>query len=71
MQALEHRGPIILIEGQPSSKDLLFCARIAGRFCAGREEAEVKINLHHLDGQSEVLMVQPIKAEEIQQSWYL
>lgn len=71
MQALEHRGPMILIEGQPSTEDLQTCARIAGRFCSGREEKEVKINLYYIDGQSEILRVQPMKTEEIQPNWYL
>ncbi|CDZ77705.1 thiamine biosynthesis protein ThiI [Legionella massiliensis] len=71
MQVLEHRGPMILIEGQPRAEDLLTCARIAGRFCSGRDEAEIKINLHYLDGQSEIVQVKPMKADEIQQEWYL
>jgi tRNA U34 2-thiouridine synthase MnmA/TrmU len=71
MQAIAHRGPIILIEGEPTSEDLIICARIAGRFCSGKEETEVQINLHHLDGQSEILRVQPMRADEVQQDWYL
>ncbi|KTD25657.1 MULTISPECIES: tRNA (5-methylaminomethyl-2-thiouridylate)-methyltransferase [Legionella] len=71
MQVVEHRGPVILIEGQPNEEDLMTCARIAGRFCSGREEAEIKINLHYLDGQSQTLKVQPMRADEIQQDWYV
>ena len=71
MQVVEHRGPVILIEGQPNEEDLMTCARIAGRFCSGREETEIKINLHYLDGQSQTLKVQPMRADEIQQDWYV
>ncbi|ARG99435.1 tRNA (5-methylaminomethyl-2-thiouridylate)-methyltransferase [Legionella micdadei] len=71
MQALEHRGPMILIEGQPNEDDLVTCARIAGRFCSGREEPEIKIDLHYPDGKSQILKVQPMRADEIQQDWYL
>lgn len=71
MQVREHRGPMILIEGQPTTDDLITCARIAGRFCAGRDEATVEIDTHYLDGQSEVLKVEPMRVEEIQQDWYL
>ncbi|MBA2656547.1 MAG: tRNA (5-methylaminomethyl-2-thiouridylate)-methyltransferase [Tatlockia sp.] len=71
MQALKHRGPIILIEGEPSSDDLRFCARIAGRFCSGSKETEVSVNLNHLNGQSEILTVQPMPLDEVQANWYL
>ncbi|MBA2709490.1 MAG: tRNA (5-methylaminomethyl-2-thiouridylate)-methyltransferase [Tatlockia sp.] len=71
MQAAKHRGPIILIEGEPGADDLLTCAKIAGRFCSGNKEAEVSINLHHLDGRSEELSVIPMPAEEVKQEWYL
>ncbi|KTC87516.1 MULTISPECIES: tRNA (5-methylaminomethyl-2-thiouridylate)-methyltransferase [Legionella] len=71
MQVIEHRGPIILIEGQPNDDDLMICARIAGRFCSGREEPEIKIDLHHPNGESKTLNIQPMRAEEIQPNWYL
>ncbi len=71
MQALEHRGPIILIEGQPNDEDLITCARIAGRFSSGREETEINVDLHYPNGQSKTLTVQPMPAKEIQQTWYL
>ncbi len=71
MQADKHRGPIILIEGEPSAEDLITCARIAGRFCSGNKESEVSVNLHHLNGQSETLKVQPMQVDEIQPGWYL
>lgn len=71
MQVLKHRGPMILIEGQPSTDDFITCARIAGRFCSGRDEAEIEIDIHHLEGQHETIRVSPMRAEEIPQEWYL
>ncbi|KTD08503.1 tRNA (5-methylaminomethyl-2-thiouridylate)-methyltransferase [Legionella jamestowniensis] len=71
MLVRNHRGPMILIEGQPEPDDFITCARIAGRFCSGREEVSVEVELHHLDGQQQVLTVQPLRAEEIPQAWYL
>ena len=71
MQVREHRGPMILIDGQLKPEDIITCARIAGRFCSGREEAIVEIDMVTPDGQAQVLKVQPMRAEEIQQDWYL
>ncbi|MDI9817926.1 MULTISPECIES: tRNA (5-methylaminomethyl-2-thiouridylate)-methyltransferase [unclassified Legionella] len=71
MQVREHRGPIILIEGKPTINDLITCAQIAGRYCSGREEESVEVDLYHLDGQTEVLKAHPMPAEEIPQNWYL
>lgn len=71
MQVLEHRGPIVLIEGNPSETDLELCARIAGRFCAGREEPEIRVAVHPLEGESMVLSVRPMPVAEINQEWYL
>lgn len=71
MQVRTHRGPMILIEGQPTADDLFTCARIAGRFCSGRDEPQIEVDLHHLDGQTEILQAKPMRAEEIPQEWYL
>ncbi|MFA5960424.1 MAG: tRNA (5-methylaminomethyl-2-thiouridylate)-methyltransferase [Tatlockia sp.] len=71
MQVLEHRGPIVLIEGTPDENDLITCAQIAGRFCSGRDAPEVSINLYHPDGQSHCLTVKPMPADDILPEWYL
>lgn len=71
LQAVEHRGPMVLIDGQPKDLDLITCARIAGRFCAGRNEEEITINLHHPNGQSQTLSIKPMAADEIPTEWYL
>jgi tRNA-uridine 2-sulfurtransferase len=71
MQVRAHRGPIILIEGEPLFDDFITCARIAGRFCSGRQEAEVEVDLCYPDGKLHTFRVQPMPAEEILANWYL
>lgn len=71
MQVHDHRGPMILIEGQLNASDYLTCARIAARFCSGRHKASVDVELIHLNGEREILNVQPMGAEDIPQHWYL
>lgn len=71
MQITEYRSPIVLIEGQPTAEDLTLCARLAARYCSGRELLSVQVNLFHLNGKKEILTVQPMKPDEIPSSWYL
>nr|HAT8712938.1 tRNA (5-methylaminomethyl-2-thiouridylate)-methyltransferase [Legionella jordanis] len=71
MQIRDHRGPMILIEGHPDAADLVNCARIAARFCSGRDEVSVDVDVQHLNGERQTLTVQPLRADEIPQHWYL
>lgn len=71
MQVRYHRGPIILIEGEPTAEDFLSCARIAGRFCSGREKDQIEVDLYTLTGEVRQLQTSPMKADEIPSHWYL
>lgn len=71
MQVLQHRGPMILIEGTPDEQDLMICARIAGRFCSGREEEEISVALHVPAQEPTQLRVKPMAVDEINPEWYL
>jgi tRNA-specific 2-thiouridylase len=71
MQIRDHRGPMILIEGQPGLEDFIICARIAGRYSSGRNQTTVDVNLWHLNGQTETLTVEPMQATDIPLEWYL
>lgn len=71
MQVCEHRGPIILIEGKPTDDDLLTCARIAGRFCAGRDALTVKVNVCRLNEHNTIIEVTPMPVKDILPGWYL
>jgi len=67
----EHRGPIALIEGNPTEEDIKKAAGITARFSSGRHESSVKFQLHRLNGGSETITVKPYQAEDIPQEWYL
>ncbi|QBR83596.1 tRNA (5-methylaminomethyl-2-thiouridylate)-methyltransferase [Legionella israelensis] len=71
LEILEHRGPITLIEGEPTREDLIKSASITARFSSGRNEESVRFNLHRKNGETEQLLVQPMKPEDISQNWYL
>lgn len=71
LQALKHRGPMILVEGEPQKEDLALIASIAGRFCSGRNEPLVEINLYEPNAEVQTLTVKPMAVEEIPAEWYL
>lgn len=66
-----HSGPLILLEGKPDSDDIYLAARIAARFSAGREADEVTIQVENFAEKSQTLVVKPLQADEIPQTWYL
>ncbi len=71
LRILSHMGPLTLIDGEPSAEDLHLAAQIAGRFCHGRDEDKVTVEVHSLDGAVWKLDVQPLLADAIQQEWYV
>lgn len=71
LRATAHRGPIMLVEGNPAAEDLQTAASVLGRFCSGREEERVDIECCDLNGQSTLFSVPPLPAEAFAQSWYL
>lgn len=71
MQAISHNGPLVLLDGQPSSDDINLAARITARFGSGRDESKVVVQVQHLDGSAMVLNVEPMANQEIPDNWYI
>lgn len=70
MHMLSHRGPLTLIDGDPSTEDLALAARISARYGQGRDADKVKFRIVHNKQQTE-LEVTPMPAEEIPQEWHV
>ena len=67
-----HGGPLTLIDGAPSDKDLELAARIVARFSQGRHEDKVTVELVRQHNQpAQVLQVQPMAVSEIPEQWYI
>ncbi len=71
LQTTSHPGPLCLIDGNPSSADLEFGARIVARYSQGRSADRVKVTIERPDGTGEVLDVTPLPANEIPDRWHV
>lgn len=72
IKTVSHSGPITLIEGEDlTDSDLMLAARITARYSKGRNESEVEVRLAPLNGEPQLVKVNPIPADEIPPNWYL
>ena len=70
MSTTSHSGPLVLIEGTPSTEDLELAARITARFGQGRNADDVSVKITR-QGEEKQIQVVPMPADEIPQEWYL
>lgn len=71
MAAKHHRGPLALIDGKASQDELEYAAKIVSRFCDGKDENIVTMEIRQLDGKLDELKVKPLLADEINKEWYV
>ncbi len=65
------KGPLALIDGQPTAEGLELAARIIARFSQQREQAQAIVTAHFPHGTSQTLSVAPLPATEIPALWYV
>ncbi len=66
-----HNGPLTLVDGQMTEKDMQQAARIASRFSQGRNADQVEVKITLLSGREKFLQIKPMPASEINQAWYI
>ncbi len=71
MNCASHRGPLVLIDGQPDEQDLLLAGRITARYGQGRDADEVTIQVREKDKPERLIQVKPIAANEIPEEWFV
>jgi len=71
MYADSHKGPLVLVDGEVSERDIELAARLTARFGQGREAPEVDVEWVDRTGESRHVLVKPMQADEIPQEWYL
>ncbi len=71
MAAKNHRGPLALIDGKANTSDIEYAAKIVARFCDGKDEDIVTMEVRQLDGQFNELKVKPLLADEVNKEWYV
>ena len=67
---VSHQGPLALIDGEVSADDLLLAARLTARFSQGRDANEVELEISH-QGDTRVVKVVPMTADEVPGDWYI
>ncbi len=71
MAATSHRGPLALIQGEPTAADIDLAARLTARFGQGRHAGMVTVEVTDPHGSSKLLEVVPLASKEISEDWYL
>lgn len=71
LQATDHTGPLVLLDGVAGEDDLILAARLTARFGHGRDAEAVEVAVTDLTGANRTLTVAPLPANEIPTQWYL
>ena len=66
-----HPGPLVLIDGFVSDADLNLAARIMGRFGKCRDADLVSIEATRIGGETLMMEVPPMTADDIPKEWYV
>ncbi|OUS28536.1 tRNA (5-methylaminomethyl-2-thiouridylate)-methyltransferase [Gammaproteobacteria bacterium 45_16_T64] len=66
-----HPGPLTLIDGTPSDEDLIYAAKIAGRFSKGRDADEMTVEITRAGGVTTTHNIKPMGVDDIKQEWYI
>jgi len=71
LTAVDHAGPLVLVDGAARPDDLVLAAQITARFGQGRDAASVTVRITESGGDEHVLPVQPLSADQIPAEWYI
>ncbi len=71
MNCASHRGPLVLIDGEPSEDDLILAGQITARYGQGRDADEVTLQIREKDKAERMITVKPLKADEIPEEWFV
>ena len=71
LESQSHKGPLTLIDGDPSPADIELAAQIMARYGQGREAASVDINMRRPNGELSNFSVSPLGADDILPEWHV
>ena len=71
MLPASHVGPLVLLDGNTDANAIELAARLTARFSKGRDAGQVTVEVNDRDGNSRMLAVRPMPADEIPADWYL
>lgn len=70
MDTVDHSGPLVLIDGDPSDQDLEFAASLTARYSQGRNAEKVNVRIVH-KGVERVISVLPMPPDKIPSEWHI
>ena len=71
MQTVSHKGPLTLLDGDPSRSDITLAARITARYSQGRDAETVEVEIRTASGEIHVQTIEPMTANEFDMSWHV
>lgn len=71
LRVTSHKGPLSLLDGTASADDLMLAARIIARYSQGKMAPSVDVSIHHPNGASEALSVEPLSPRQIPKAWHV
>ncbi|MEM7254072.1 MAG: tRNA (5-methylaminomethyl-2-thiouridylate)-methyltransferase [Pseudomonadota bacterium] len=71
LRTVSHQGPIALVDGEVTAEDLTLTARLLARYCQGRHESEVRIEITRVGEAPTEIVVSPMPRDEIPKAWHI
>ena len=68
---LSHKGPIALVDGQPTGEDLELAAKILARYSQGKNAGAVDVTIKRKNQEQYKLSVSPLQPDELQSTWHV
>ena len=66
-----HPGPLALIDGEVTNREIELAARIVARYSQGRDTEQVELEFRAPDGATRTLLVAPMAPHEIPSEWMI
>jgi tRNA-specific 2-thiouridylase len=71
LRTVSHEGPLVLVDGTTSERDIVLAARVTARFSQGRDASEVTVEVTDCKREPRRMDVAPIPSGQVPQEWYL
>lgn len=71
IRAVSHEGPVALVDGSPTKRDLEVAASIVARYGQGRNAETVVMSIKPPQGELQELSVQPMPPDKIPEAWHV
>ncbi|WP_306305981.1 hypothetical protein [Methylomonas koyamae] len=71
MHCTNHRGPLVLIDGEVGEDDLALAGQILARYGQGRDAEQVEVTIRDRAGAERNIFVKPLAAEQIREEWFV